>query len=79
MINQPEDFAFRDNNEFSLFIETEAHQKQMSVVDVILEFCEQHMLEPSDIVPYINRSLKEKLEMAFVESKLLPKTVKLEF
>ena len=51
----------------------------MSVVDVILEFCEQHMLEPSDIVPYINRSLKEKLEMAFVESKLLPKTTKLEF
>lgn len=78
-MNPPEDFAFKDNNDFSLFIETEAHQKQMSVVDVILEFCEQHMLEPSDIVPYINRSLKEKLEMAFIESKLLPKTVKLEF
>ena len=74
-----EEFSFKDSNQFSLFIESLAYEKQCSVLDAVLQFCEEHMIDPAELAPHINRSLKEKLESDFIQANMLPKQSQLEF
>ena len=70
---------FETASDFSLFIETTAKEKNVGVVDIILEYCEDNYIEPEEISKLINKSLKDKLEMNFVDMNYLPKQAVLDF
>ena len=69
---------FESANDFSLFIETTANEKNIGVVDALLQYCEDNFLEPDEVTKLINRSLKDKLEINFMEMNFLPPTASLE-
>jgi hypothetical protein len=59
--------------EFSLFIETLAVKKKTTLLDTILEFCEEYYIEPTEVISQISKSLKDKMEMELIEEGKLPK------
>lgn len=65
--------AFKTANDFSLYIERLAKNQDMSYVEACIAFCEEHMLEPADIVNKVNQSLRQKLEQDFRDLNFLPK------
>jgi hypothetical protein len=69
---------FKTSNEFSLHIEKQARERRMSHMDAVLEYCKENFLEPEDIVKYINKSLKDKIEMDFRDANMLPKQAQLD-
>jgi len=70
--------SFKTPNEFSMHIEQLAVEKRISRLDAVLLFCEQHMLEPSDIASKITKSLKSKIESDFRDLNYLPKQAQLD-
>lgn len=70
--------AFRTANEFSMHIEQLAVDKRISHLDAVLLFCEQHLLEPSDIASKVTKSLKAKIEKDFRDLNYLPKQAQLD-
>lgn len=68
---------FRTSIDFSLHIETVASEQGITCTDAILNFCETHGLEPSDISGKVNQSLREKLAEEFRSIGYLPKVAKL--
>ena len=70
---------FETANEFSMFIESLAADKKLNVVDTILEYCEENYIEPEEITKLINKSLKDKLEISFIDMNYLPKHSTLDF
>lgn len=70
---------FESANDFSLFIETTANEKNIGVVDTLIQYCEDNYLEPEEVAKLVNKSLKDKLEMNFVEMNFLPKQASLDF
>ena len=70
--------VFKSANEFSMHIEQLATDKRISHLDAVLLFCEQHMLEPSDIASKITKSLKSKIEHDFRQLNYLPKHAQLD-
>ena len=71
---QKEDsIIFRTPTEFSMYIEEYAVNNEMSYLDAILEYCENHMLEPTDIATKITKSLRNKLEQNYIDLNYLPK------
>ncbi len=52
---------FTSSNEFSLYIEKLAKSDNTNYIDAIINYCDNHMLEPEEITKFINISLKEKL------------------
>lgn len=70
---------FESANEFSLYIETVAKEKNTSVVDTLLQYCEENYIEPEEVAKLVNKSLKDKLELNFVEMNFLPKQATLDF
>lgn len=69
---------FKNANEFSLYIEQVVQEKRLSYMDAVLDYCKENYLEPSDITKFINKSLKDKIEIEFQEMNYLPKTAKLD-
>lgn len=69
---------FKSPNEFSQYIEQNAIENNMSCMDYVLKYCDDNMLEPSDIAPMINKSLKSKIEQNFRDLNYLPKQAQLE-
>lgn len=69
---------YETSAEFSLYIETIALEKRISQLDAILEYCEENYIDPTDIVPLINSTLKSKLERLYQENGMLPKSTSLE-
>lgn len=70
--------TFKSANEFSLHIEKLAAEKRITHMEAVLDFCEQYMLEPSDISSKINKSLKEKIGQDFRDLNYLPKQAQLD-
>lgn len=70
---------FETPTEFSLYIETFAHEQDIDLIDSVLLYCEDNYLEPDDISYLINKSLRDKLELEFQHNNFLPKTATLEF
>lgn len=68
---------FQNANEFSMFIEKKALEEEMTYVETIIHFCEEHSLEPENIAAMINPSLKAKLEINFQDMNYIKKTAKL--
>jgi hypothetical protein len=69
---------FKNSNEFSLNIEKIVAERKINYMDAVLLYCEQNYLEPQDIARYINKSLKDKIEMNFRELNYLPKQAQLD-
>lgn len=65
-------------NEFSLYIEKAAAQAKITYVEAVLQFCQEHMLDPSEVASKINKSLREKIAQDFRDLNYLPKTAQLE-
>jgi cell division ATPase FtsA len=68
----------KSTNEFSMFIEKAARAQNTSYLETILQFCDDHMIDPEDIAGKVNKSLKEKLEHEFRELNYLPKKAQLD-
>lgn len=69
---------FESANDFSMFIELDAKTKNIPVLDAVLEFCEENYIDPIEISKFVNKSLKDKLEINFIDSGFLPKSASLE-
>jgi len=69
---------FKTTNEFSMHIEKQARERRMSHMDAVLEYCKENFLEPEDVAKYINKSLKDKIEMDFRDANMLPKQAQLD-
>jgi len=69
---------FKNSNEFSLNIEKIVADRRINYMDAVLEYCKDNYLEPKDIARYINKSLKDKIEMNFRELNYLPKQAQLD-
>ena len=61
--------------EFSLFIETLAIKRRTTLMDTILEFCEEYYIDPIEIISQISKSLKDKIEIELIEEGKLPKSL----
>lgn len=68
---------FDTPNEFSMYIEKIAVENGITYLEAILEYCENHMLEPDDVATMINDSLRSKLEVNYQDLNYLPKTARL--
>ena len=69
---------FKNSNEFSLNIEKIVAERKLTYMDAVLEYCKENYLEPQDIARYINKSLKDKIEMNFRDLNYLPKQAQLD-
>ena len=69
---------FENSSQFSMYIEQFAQDNKMSIIDAILEYCQQNFLEPKDVAPLINKTLKDKLEKNYQELGMLPETPSLD-
>lgn len=64
---------FETANDFSLHIESLVREKRISHMDAVLLYCSENYLEPKDVAPMINKSLKEKIHMNATEMNFFPK------
>lgn len=69
---------FKNTNEFALFIENIVQEKKVSHMDAVLLYCEKNFIDPEDISSLINKNLKQKIELNFMEANMLPKKGKLD-
>ena len=59
---------------FSKIIEDIVRDKQVTHMDAILLYCENHELEPEDIRKFISKTLKDKVTVNAQDLHYLPKT-----
>lgn len=64
---------FKSSNEFSLHIEKTATEKSATYLATLLEFCDEHDLEPESVGSLVNKSLKDKLEIEYASMGMLKK------
>lgn len=64
---------FKNTNEFAMYIEAIVQEKKMSHMDAVLYYCQENFIDPEDIAPMINKSLKQKIELDMIDSNMLPK------
>jgi len=69
---------FKSVNEFSLHIETLVLEHKISHMDAVLKYCEDNMIEPTEIASKINKSLKDKIAINMRELNYLPKQASLD-
>ena len=70
--------VFKTANEFSMHIEQIASAKRITHLEAVLNFCQEHFLDPDEISKKINKSLKEKIESNFRDLNYLPKQAQLD-
>lgn len=59
---------------FSKIIEDIVKDKQVTHMDAILLYCDNHELEPEDIRKFISKTLKDKVTVNAQDLHYLPKT-----
>jgi len=69
---------FNSANEFSTHIEQRAYDDNLTLMDAILAYCDEHSLEPDDIKAMVSQSLKDKLAVELRSVGLLPQVASLE-
>ena len=65
-------------NEVSFYLESLAAKSNKSILDVIVEYCEEFYIDIDDIIPYLNETIISKLETYFIDDGILPKKVSIE-
>jgi hypothetical protein len=73
MLEEHEKLLFTGANDFSQFIEKIASETNDTYVDTVLNYCKENFLEPEDIKSLVSQSLRDKLEVEFQDSRMLPK------
>lgn len=69
---------FETPSQFSLYIEQLALAKKMTLLETILEYCEENYIDPEDLKTMINKTLKDKLEKDLQNLGMLPKHTNLD-
>jgi len=64
---------FMNPNEFSLFIETTANEKNALCIETIVSFCAKNDINIDQIACYVNDSLKSKLAVEFADVGMMEK------
>lgn len=64
-------------NEFSIIIERLSRDKEISIMDAIVYYCEQNEMEVETAAKLINTTIKSKIEAEAINLHYLPKTSKL--
>ena len=62
------------SKKFALDIEELVRTKNMSYMEAVLHICEQKDIEPARIVRFIDKGLKEKIQVDAEELNYLPKS-----
>ena len=57
--------------DFCIYVEELNSNNEISIIDNVLQACEDHNIDPSFVNSLINRSIKEKLRIEFVNINLL--------
>lgn len=65
---------WQNANEFSYYIQKRALEEDASCNTVLLQYCEELDLDPEEVAPLVNRSLKDRLEVEFADMGLLKKS-----
>jgi hypothetical protein len=60
--------------EFSLEIERRVRLKSMGYLEAIIDYCDDHKIDPDEISKLVVGSLKEKLEAEAQRNNMLPKS-----
>ena len=66
-------FTIHTSEAFAKHIEKAVQEKHMSYLDAVIEFCNQHQLEPESLVPFINDKIKRALGQEAQKLHLMPK------
>lgn len=53
--------------DFCLYVEEQFANNNMSMIDTILSACAKYNIDPELVEPLINRSLREKIEIEFID------------
>ena len=56
-----------DQKEFCLYVEEQFANGNMTMIDTVLAACEKYNIDPLMVEPLINRSVKEKMELEFID------------
>ena len=68
---------FETNAEFSVHIEDEAHKRNITIFEMLMEYCTESDIEPIAVAGLITKDLKEKIEAEMQSLNLLkPRKVK---
>ena len=70
-VQNPNKRVFESDLDFSQYIEKEAIEKNSNVLDVLIDFIEENMIDPEKIKPLIAESLKQKLKIEFIDRGML--------
>ena len=62
---------------FALIIDELVRTKRLTHMEAIVYYCEQNLMEPEQVIKWIDRSLKEKLQADAEALNYLPKTSRL--
>jgi len=53
--------------DFCLYVEEQFANNDMSMIDTVLGACAKYNIDPELVEPLINRSVREKMEIEFIE------------
>lgn len=70
---------FLTASKFEMIIDKMVFESDYTYVEAILEYCEEHSLDPEDTVKYINSNLKKKIEVEAITRNYLPRKSTLQF
>ena len=62
---------------FALIVDELVRTKKLTHMEAILYYCEQNMLEPESVTKWIDKCLKEKIQVEAEALNYLPKTSQL--
>ena len=62
---------------FAILIEELVRTKTLTHMEAIIYYCEKNMLEPASVTKWIDKCLKEKIQMDAEKLNYLPKTSQL--
>lgn len=53
---------FHSSKEFSIHIEQLALKRRISIIETLLEYCEEKEIEPAAITPFLTSSVRAKIQ-----------------
>lgn len=68
---------FLTKTKFSKKVETVHLQKRLSYIDTVIDICEEHDIDPSQVKKFLNNTIREKIEIEAKELNFLPKGTEL--
>lgn len=70
---------FLTKSEFAKLVEKTVLQQKNSYMDVILDLCEKHEIDPEDVKKFLSAPIIEKIEGEAMQLNLIPRGNQLDF